>query len=523
MQLSLRADPILRRYLAIGVVCAPLVALAGAFLMTIGTDESWIQLSIRGLARGKAYGADSEAVIVHTTGGLYTLASCLLQWLSDESLIAVRLLSVGSVIVLLQMLRRQARARGAEGCAELYPAALVVGVPGLLVLGGVAYAAVMASTFALAGILLWGSGRPSRQRAVLAGLVFGLAVGMRMNLAPVLVVPLVTLVTERGRGRRAVAEVGVTLSLALVCVGIQRALLSNWTLSDEALNELPAHGVSVAHTLFDAGPGFYVLERLGFLIAGERYLPSLVRVGITVAWLVTRSRHLERRTLDGLLSFAWALYLGWLFFAPIAHLRYLLPSTLAFAVAGGLVLVDAVHGSLTGRRFSTLACAGVMTLGYLHAGDAILYGEQDLLSWEWNGRAARNWSLAPFSALKAEREVITYIRERIPPEDTVAEVGFGTALAFATGRDIRPVEAHYGRLSRHLWRNYRPHEKPASPKWLVTTPFARFYPGGDPPTRMASWISEHCEPVSSSLTYSLCRLSEELPDDPAVLFPPESR
>src|SRR4051812_46777802 len=101
--------------LRVGVIFVPVACLAGIFLMTAGTDETWILFGPRGLAEYGRYEAQSPFLGVHSTGGLHTALAALLHLIGGGRIEVIRLLSVLSVTGLLYVLWRWALRFDLEG------------------------------------------------------------------------------------------------------------------------------------------------------------------------------------------------------------------------------------------------------------------------------------------------------------------------------------------------------------------------------------------------------------------------
>src|SRR5690349_18281536 len=93
-----------------GVVAIPVLCLAGTFLLTAGTDESFLVLHARGLAEHGRIGEGSNLHSSHTlsTSGPYTAIVTLLCWIGRGSLQMARLISPLAVVAMIFVLLRLA-------------------------------------------------------------------------------------------------------------------------------------------------------------------------------------------------------------------------------------------------------------------------------------------------------------------------------------------------------------------------------------------------------------------------------
>ncbi|HEV3027469.1 MAG TPA: hypothetical protein VG457_07835, partial [Planctomycetota bacterium] len=211
-----------------GVLAIPLMCLAGIFLLTAGTDESFLLLHIRGLVEHGRIGEGSLMHSSHTlsTTGPYTVVASLLSWIGRGNLQVVRLMSVLSLAGMTVVLLRLAdRARGRrEPDRWLVPASLLI-VHGLFLLGSQAYGEVLATTLMLTGILLWAELAPgSWGRRLWTGAVLGMAVASRLNCMPVFAALGVSWLTGRGDRRTEFRDVVIAVGTGLMIFGLQWVL-----------------------------------------------------------------------------------------------------------------------------------------------------------------------------------------------------------------------------------------------------------------------------------------------------------
>src|SRR5258708_4342427 len=184
------------------VLAIPLMCLAGVFVLTAGTDESFLLLLIRGLVE---HGRIGEGSLMHSshmlsTAGPYMLVTSLLYWIGKGSVPVIRLLSVlslgGMIVVLLRLADRTRGRRDPD--RWLVPASLLI-VHGLFLFGSQAYGEVLATTLLLTGVLLWAKLAPgSWRRRLWTGAVLGMAVAARLNCLPVFAALGVSWLTGRG-------------------------------------------------------------------------------------------------------------------------------------------------------------------------------------------------------------------------------------------------------------------------------------------------------------------------------------
>ena len=508
------------RALLIGVLISPIVAVLGVFLFTVGTDEAWIQLLVRGLARGKGYGADSTAYVVHTTGGIFTVVTAFLQWLSGESIWFVRSAAVVTFLGFLFLIDRWAQLFGATSTTRYYATAAFLIVPGTFLLSSSIYGAIITSFLAILAIMAWGHMSQPLPRAIVTGLLMGAAIAVRMNTVFVFCVPVVSVLFESRKRKDEAISAVIAVVTGLVFYGIQKYILFAIT----ATEDLP--GVITDNTTQGVLPPIFQAPLYAISIItrnytiGEKYFPTVLRVLITCLWIWQRPSVSYKKAIDGLLIFAWLLYLSWVAVTPIPHLRYLFPSSAAFGIAGGLVLVTIVERAESLKLLVTTVLVVLLLGSYVRVADEFMVGEYDLISWNWNGRSRRS-ELKSLRASQFERKTVNYIKTEIPEEDTIATIGFNTSLAFLTKRDIRPIEAHYTMLSENLWLNYKPEDKPAMPRWIVSTTFSDYFRGKKLSLEFDQWLRANCELVEDFQSHRIYRVTGAFPADPMVVLVPE--
>lgn len=511
-----RLQSVMDFLLRAGVVAIPVLCLAGTFLLTAGTDESFLVLHARGLAEHGRIGEGSNLHSSHTlsTSGPYTAIASLLSWVGRGSLQVVRLLSPLSVVAMIFILLRLAdRTRGRRDTDRwIVPAAILV-AHGLFMLGSQAYGEVLATTLVFTGTMIWTTLPPgSWRRPLAAGLLFGLAAACRLNCLPAFVALTITWITGRGDRRTEFRDTAIAIGTGLL------AFAGQW-----GLFVLLAHDpLAPSEWLGDFGIdsesepiGYLVPRRLGYYVIAQDHLALVLAAGITVAWACwARRRAGDPRAGDVLLAFAWVEGLAWLAKAPIPHLRYLWPSLASFAAVGGLCLAAAFRAAvdadskLLQRAVLGVALAGMVS-GYLEGARILLHGESDLLSFEYQRATHPTLQYGPFKHLRAQREMVRLL-ESLPADQAIATFTFDTALALETRRSILPIHCYY--LEQyHYYLPQPPSVRSKFPRWLVITPMVNRFPDCYFTPRLHAWVGKNCRLEAKRGPYLLYEVVGEYP------------
>lgn len=503
-----------------GVLAAPVACLAGIFLMTAGTDESWIVSSIRGLAEHGTYAAESPYRSVQSTGGAFTVAVAALHVLGGGRLEVIRLISVLSLAGLLVLIWRLSdRVLGTRTLAPWIMSAALLAVPGTFMLGSQAYGEILATALIVAGALLWGT-KPcgTWDRRLWTGLILGSAAATRLNcLVALAALPLAALM-NRGRRRAELVDAGIALAAGAIVF----TLLSQgqvWMSVDPttAGRTFETSGLTLEQGL---NLGYLIPLHLEYWSIAQGFLPFLVIAVILAGWAWARPQVTAPQGVDFLLCFALAMWGAWLLRAPIPHLRYAWPGLAAFAIVGGLVL--AIWGarllsSSSPWMRSAVAWFAVALLatGYLDAARTYQHGESDVLSWQWHRAIPSRIEFGPLRALRSQKAIVRRLNE-LPKEDIVATFGFDTALSLLTRRSIVPVRAYYPEAGV-VDLQPLPHAPGAKPRWLAITPFVNRFPGRRITPELDRWIEQNCRLDCQFGPYVLYEVTGRYPDSPEVL------
>ena len=491
-----------------GVVLVPIACLAGSFLMTAGTDETWILFGARGLAEHGSFEAGSPFHSVLSTAGLHTVLAALLHLIGDGRLEVIRLLSVSSIAALLFTLRIWALRFGLEGPSRWLLTAAPLLVPGTLMFGAQAYGTVLAFLLVAGGLILWGELKPgSWRRRLWAGILVGIAAATRLDCIFALVAPLAAALMTRSK-RAQVVDGVLVLAIGGALFLLHAYLIGLVSLVGTA-KETAAYGLA---SPFETSLGYVVPLRLAFWSIGQSFMPFALAVLASVAWVRARAAVARPHGADALLAFGWLMTLAWLIQAPIPHLRYLWPALTAFACVGVLALALLLQSAA--RSAAAVLAIGIALLatGYLDGARSFLHGESDILSWELSRETRYSLQYGPLRQREYQRAIVRRLLQ-IPPEQPVATIGFATTLSYLTHRIVVPVQSYYPRAAGDIAVTWEPPaaNPPLRPRWIVFTPMVNRYPNSYMSQRLYNWIEANCRLADRQGPYVLYEVLGSFP------------
>jgi len=510
------------RLLKVSVLAAPFLYCVGMFLLTMGTDEAWILLGVRGLNEFGRYGEGSVIRSDYSTAGPHTLLAYLLHAVGGGRIEVVRILSplsFAALLVLLGLLTR--RVQSDRGSVSWIAISAVLAVRGTFMLAAQAYGEVLATALVAGGALLWATLSPeSWSRRLWVGVLLGLAASARLNcVLAAIALPLAGLLFGRRRARE-VKDGLFAMVTALALLGAQLGLLY-WIsvpLHSQALSaSLEAYGLE---HIFRGPLAYFIPERLNYWVVGEDLLPFALAVLITVGWLWAR-RQVERQNgIDFLLTFAWLLWIVWHVLAPIPHLRYLWPAIVSFALVGGTVLAclyrRAREEQLPAIRLGICGvCVALVLSGYLDGARTYLSGDSDALSWEWHRGSRQSLQYGPFTAIRSQRQMCRHLQS-LPAGDLVTTLGVDTSLTYLTHRTLVPIESLYPGADLGLYRKAPGASPGVRPGWLALLPFVNRHPQGYLTPALNRWIEENCALEARYGAFVLYKVTGPLPDRPEI-------
>lgn len=507
------------KLLRAGVLAAPIACIAGIFLMTAGTDESWIVSGVRGLAEHGRYGAESPYRSAHSTGGAYTVVAAGLHVVGGGRLEVVRLVSVlGFAGLLLLLWRLGDRVQGNRTAAPWIMGAAIIALPGTFMLGSQAYGEILATALVVAGALAWGSKAGGTWgRRAWVGVILGTAAATRLHCILALAALPVGALMNPGRRRAELIDAIAAGIVGVAVFALQYHAL--WWISADpgsAGENMKASGFK----LQEGGLAYLIPLKLDYWTISQGFLPLLAMVAVVAGWIWARPRVAAPQGPDALLAFSILMWGAWLVQAPIPHLRYAWPGLVGLAIVGGLVLAIladrwAQAGGILARTGVTWAAVSMLVAGYMDAARTYQLGESDILSWQLQRAMPLQIEFGPLRALRSQKSFVQRLN-RIPPDEIVATVGFDTALSLLTRRTIVPASAY---LPGPPLSDLQPlrHAPGTMPRWLAITPFVNRFPLGRIPPELHRWIEQNCRFDCKFGPYVLYEVTGKFPESSTAM------
>jgi len=506
-----------------GIAAAPLLCVAGVFLITAGTDECWILSGIRGLAETGTYAKGAPFRSVHSTGGAYTLVMTLLYKLGGGRLEILRMASVAGLAGILWIFMGWAgRSAGKPQTSPWIAASALFALPGTFMLGSQAYGEILATLLLLAGAFLW-TALPGESwgRRLGVGVLLGAAAATRINCLVALAALPLAAVLYREKRRAEVLDAAVAVAAGAIVFYLQWNLL--WWLSADpasrgASQSSFSRGMPWSHPLAYVIPLF-----LSYWSIGRDFLPFFVLAMISAGWIVARPRLLAPRGGDFLLATGWLLWLAWHVQSPIPHLRYVWPGLACFAALAGLELsvlyeYASETGSTRGRTAVLMMALSFLVTGYADGARTMERGDGDVLSWEWHRATSHRFVHGPFRAIRSQKAFVERLK-RIPEQERIATAGFDTALSYLTRRPIYNIGAYYADRAG-AYADYQDLSGLTGgplPHWVVVTPFVYLQPSSNLHPALYRWVEENCRLEAAIGPYLLYEVKGRFPSASATL------
>lgn len=422
-----------------------LIAVAAVFVMTLGTDEAWVLNGLRSSLGPRVENLTTELIV--TNGGPFALLNLASEFLFGSTVWIPRLISLGWLLGAFYLVSRHAGRGAGDRTSAFLVLAPVLAFPGVAEIGTAALGTSAGIFFMIAALSLWSRPRVSPlTRVVGTGLLYGLAAASRFDL--VLVGPALWLASSfRSAPDRRVdlrIDLGAT---AVLVIGGAIFMANQWVMS------LPANAVVVANVAGSTGLSGVKLDYPKLLnawataatIAPLAFLALLV---VSAFWrdpmLSARSTSKRTPSFEALLAVTGVvLFAGWLFRAPIPHLRYLLPSLFCFAVLGGLTLyrvaaAAAARGSVRQHLLCVLLALGCVVGGIASTIRSLVMSDSDYASWEWAHEMPFDY-FRRFEARGEQVRIAAYLRDELPADAQI--YGYVPyALRYLTQRPIVAID-----------------------------------------------------------------------------------
>jgi hypothetical protein len=500
-------DSALVRVLVVLLALSGLLLVAGVFALTMGYDEAWILLGIRGILVERA--EDVAIAPVLTSGGVYALAQLFITKLFDNVLWLHRAFTVLCTGVLAVWVFRLGRELAGSARGGLLALSGFLLAPGTLVLGATAHATAVAYLLVLLALRTFEVTADRRALRIAAtGVLAGLAAATRLDCATLLPALPVYALMSGGKRERLDAVAAAIVGGVVLVVSMRIYREAGVADSSEEASAAVAAGLS--------GISINYPFLLNKWVIAQGFMPLPLMLGATLVAALVLKR--ERETSAparlpfwaGVVPFAWLAAVAWLVQTPIPHLRYLWPSLASFALLLGLGLAALdrwarEHGVHWARTFalcmalsSTLMCVGSGVRDLVH-------GESNLLSWEWAGQSETSY-YTRFRYLMHQRAAVSYLRSSTGPDERVLALVRDKELGYLSGRNV----VEYDVLkSRKAWQPEK------LPRRIVMGPIMGnlLYLGA----AGRAWLEENCEVEQSFGQYTFYKVVGEYPADPAVL------
>ena len=495
------------RALAAGVAFLGLLCVAAVFLVTLGFDEAWILEGLRQILEPET--PDAAVVPVLTSGGLFAFGQLVILALFGPSLWVQRLFPLLCTAACVWIVSRWAAERSGGRRAGLLCAAVFLSTPGLVVLGSSAFACMPA--FLLILLTAEASVAPGRStwRVVGVGVAAGLAIATRLNAFPVLpaLVLAATLVAP-GERRRRLTEAVAACGLAVVTAAGSYVALS--ALGPAALAD---------HQTVASGGGLQGLLNYPRLLnkwaISESFLPlSWLCLAVFAGVFLARREVRAGRPLPAfalLVPFAVIAWLFWVLRAPINHLRYLLPALAGFGALMGLAVAALYEAGARREKLAPRLLALTIALGFVvgSAGTAtrdLVFGNGNVLSWEWAGQAPQSY-FTRFRHVLYQRQAAAFLAANTEPDERVVAVGGARAIGYLARRPVLQIR---DLVARDLWHPER------LPRRLIVTPIVGHFLFLTGEGR--HWLTENARlEAEFGGLYAFYEVTGSLPDDPTLL------
>ncbi len=504
-----------QRLLPCLVVLWTCLAIACVFLLTLGTDEAWVLNGIRSCQEPPVAYLTSEPN--ETNGGLFAAANLVLEILFGSQVWVHRLFSLFSVLSLIAIAASTigiSKASLATRCIAIAP---LLSIPGTAEVGAIALGTGTGVTLlVLAAVVWYRSSTPGIGRVILCGGLFGLAAASRFDLC--LFGPAFLLVDSVHSSRdgavrirwpgRALCVVMLAAAIFVANIIVMQSIIARLEVITDVQPMMNATGTSSLLKFLDYP------RTLNKIVIAQSFAPlGLLALAALLPFLATPECAEPSRSNVSLWLFligvGWTLWFGWLFQAPIPHLRYLWPSLACFAIVAGhglALLYENSRGAPS--RFRSLGilliAAALIAGGTLTSFRSIVIGESDYLSWEWSREMALDY-FRRFQHLDDQRDVMEYLRD-LPSDETIVCLGKPFPFRYLAHRPIVPIEEFI--------------ERPAGMReeaYLIVPPAIGTYLCLSP--EAFHWIELNCELSAQFGRYSIYIMPPDLPSEPEILIP----
>jgi len=316
------------------VILALLLAISTIFLMTLEYDESWILASTKQLVT-KDYFPRVDPVL--TTGGVYIPIVGVFSSMGLPTHLAGRLFSLLSLSLLLFFIHSISKDWFSKSEQKLILLTMIIGAPGTIFLGGMAYGITAATLLFLISVHYFISTPPHLAKCwILSGVGLALAAATRATYVPLLPILLFWCLTNEHR-RKTYFRAAFLSTLVAILFFVLFVTLQ--TFLSYAHLEHPLDGLRSYFSSTGAKGGIPRPPRIiSFLVKGSLFIPiPLVISALYLTWKEEESSlqksFLQILTLSGLLLGGF-----WVIRSPFQHIRYIWPAILFYYIVFGVYI-----------------------------------------------------------------------------------------------------------------------------------------------------------------------------------------
>lgn len=492
------ANTIAADTLKLTMVLWAMLAVAAVFVMTLGTDEAWVLNGLRSVLRPQAPNVSTELIV--TSGGLFALTNLVIEQLAGSQVWLHRLISLLCLGLCFTLIMKGRVGKAAPDSTKWLVLAPLIAVPGTAEIGTAALGTSVGLFLMISSMVIWTAPTNSPTKRVLAGgVLYGLAAASRFDLVlfgPAVLLASCLQVTPSGqlKGRLDFP------AWVFVIIGVGVFLLNQWVMS------LPANAMLEEAVAASAGLSGWSLnypKLLNSWLTATSFAPFsfLALMAMSAFWLDpapegTAPTHIPK--LESLLvTTGLVLLAGWLFRAPIPHLRYAFPALFCFAALGGIGLHRLATRSLAnGAELHVLLCQCiglVCVIGSIGTtARSLVMSDSDYASWEWSHEMSYDY-FRRFEAKQDQTKVTDFLRNGLSPDARLYSY-VPYALRYLTERPVIALD-RAPQPDRAIYHANR---------YLVLTPAVGTYFYMDPDT--ANWLQTNTKLVKQIGRYSIYQL-----------------
>lgn len=475
-----------------------LLAVAALFVMTLGTDEAWVLNGLRSALRPAVPNLSTELIV--TSGGVFALLNLAVEWAVGSQVWLHRLVSLLALGLTFALILNRPRRSGFPASVKWLMLTPLIAIPGTAEVGTAALGTSIGLLLMVAAMVVWTTpGASLAKRVIGGGLLYGLAAASRFDL--VLFGPAVLWVsclrlTPTGR-----LELRLNLpAWAFVGIGVSVFMLNQWVMSQPA-NAMLAENIGASTGLGGWALNYPKLLNHWSTLNAYAPLSLLALMVLSAFWLAPAdglTAYPEIPRFESLLAITGLVLLaGWLFRAPIAHLRYAFPALFCFAALGAIGLQRFAVQSFadgTGRQWLLCQCLGlVFVIGSIGTTTrSLVMSDSDYVSWEWTHEMPYDY-FRRFEARQHQREVAAFLRDELASDARLYSY-VPYALRYLTERPVVAVDRP---LQPDRATQY-------SNRYLVLTPAVGTYFYMNPKT--ADWLHTNAKLTKQIGRYSVYQL-----------------